>query len=60
MYYPIQPTQKDVEGMRELVKREQGKELSAQEAYEASYNFLNFFNMLLYLDKKQKPNKLKE
>ena len=54
MYHPIQPLQEDVERMKGLVKKEQGKELSDQEAYEASSNFLNFFNMLLYLDNKQK------
>ncbi len=60
MYIPIQPSQEDVERVKEMVKKEQGKDLSNQEAHEASYNFLNFFNMLLYLDNKQKPNKLKE
>lgn len=60
MYIPIQPSQEDVERVKEMVKKEQGKDLSNQEAHEASYNFLNFFSMLLYLDNKQKPNKLKE
>lgn len=56
MYHPIQPLEKDVEWMRDWVKREQGKELSGQEAFQASYDFLNFFNFLLYLDNKQKSS----
>lgn len=40
--------------MKDFVRKKQGRELSDQEAFEASYNFLNFFNMLLYLDDKQK------
>lgn len=54
MYHPIQPLQKDAEWMKDWVSKEQGKELTDQEAHDAAYNFLNFFNMLLYLDKKQK------
>ena len=57
MYHPIQPPEGSIEWMKEMVKKNEGRELSDQEAYEASYNFLNFFNMLIYLDKKQHPMK---
>jgi hypothetical protein len=54
MYHPIQPPEGSIEWMKDWVKQEQGKELTDQEAHEAAYNYLNFFNMLLYLDNKQK------
>lgn len=43
--------------MKKMVKEKEGRDLTDQEAYEASYNFLNLFNMLIYLDKKQHPMK---
>lgn len=57
MYHPIQPPEVSIEWMKEMVKKKEGRELSDQEAHEAAYNYLNFFNMLLYLDKKQKSSK---
>ena len=54
MYHPIQPPEGSIEWMKEMVKKNEGRELTDREAFEASYNFLNFFNMLLYLDDKQK------
>ncbi len=60
MYHPIQPPEGSIEWMKEMVKKNEGRELTDQEAYEVAYNYLNFFNMLIYLDKKQKPNKPKE
>ena len=56
MYHPIQPPEGSIEWMREMVKKNEGRELTDQEAHEAAYNYLNFFNMLLYLDNKQKKN----
>ena len=60
MYHPIQPPEGSIEWMKEMVKKNEGRELTDQEAHEAAYNYLNFFNMLIYLDKKQKPNKPKQ
>jgi hypothetical protein len=40
--------------MKEMVREKENRDLTDQEAYEASYNFLNLFNMLFYLDNKQK------
>lgn len=57
MYHPIQPPEGSIEWMKEMVKKNEGRELTDQEAHEAAYNYLNFFNMLLYLDKKQKSSK---
>jgi len=57
MYHPIQPPEGSIEWMKEMVKKKEGRELSDQEAHEAAYNYLNFFNMLLYSDKKQKSSK---
>ncbi len=57
MYHPIQPPEGSIEWMKEMVKKNEGRELTDQEAHEAAYNYLNFFNMLIYLDKKQHPMK---
>lgn len=57
MYHPIQPPEGSIEWMKKMVKEKEGRDLTDQEAYEASYNFLNLFNMLLYLDNKQKKKK---
>ncbi len=57
MYPPIQPSEGSIEWMKEMVKKNEGRELTDQEAHEAAYNYLNFFNMLLYLDDKQKKKK---
>jgi len=54
MYHPIQPPEGSIDWMKEMVKKNEGRELTDQEAHEAAYNYLNFFNILLYLDKKQK------
>jgi len=35
--------------MKRMVKKNEGRELTDQEAHEAAYNYLNFFNMLHYL-----------
>ena len=43
--------------MKKMVKEKEGRELTDQEAHEAACNYLNFFNMLLYLDNKQKKKK---
>lgn len=56
MYHPIQPPEGSIKWMKEMVKKNEGRELTDQEAHEAAYNYLNFFNMLLYLDNKQKKN----
>ena len=53
MYHPIQPPEGSIEWMKEMVKKNEGRELTDQEAHEAAYNYLNFFNMLIYLDKKK-------
>ena len=42
--------------MKEMVKKNEGRKLTDQEAHEAAYNYLNFFNMLLYLDYKHKKD----
>ncbi len=60
MYYPIQPSEGSIEWMKKMVKEKEGRDLTDQEAHEASYNYLNFFNMLLYLDKKQKKSIIKK
>jgi hypothetical protein len=60
MYHPIQPPEGSIEWMKEMVKKNEGRELTDQEAHEAAYNYLNFFNMLLYLDKKQKKSIIKK
>ena len=57
MYHPIQPPEGSIEWMKEMVKKNEGRELTDQEAHEAAYNYLNFFNMLIYLDKQQKSSK---
>ena len=57
MYHPIQPPEGSIEWIKGMVKKNEGRELTDQEAHEAAYNYLNFFNMLLYLDKKQKSSK---
>jgi len=49
MYHPIQPPEGSVEWMKRMVKKNEGRELTDQEAHEAAYNYLNFFNMLHYL-----------
>lgn len=56
MYHPIQPSEGTIEWMKDWVKQEQEKELTDQEAHEAAYNYLNFFNMLLYLDRKNRES----
>jgi len=56
MYYPIQPPEGSIEWMKKMVKEKEGRDLTDQEAYEASSNFLNLFNMLFYLDNKQKKD----
>lgn len=56
MYHPIQPPEGSIEWMKEMVKKNEGRKLTDQEAHEAAYNYLNFFNMLLYLDYKHKKD----
>lgn len=56
MYHPIQPPEGSIEWMKEMVKKNEGRELTDQEAHEAAYNYLNFFNMLLYLDRKNRES----
>lgn len=55
-YNPITPTKESIAELREMLEEKSGKKLTDQEAFEAAYNYLNFFNMLLYLDNKQKGN----
>lgn len=56
MYNPITPTKESIAELREMLEKKSGKKLTDQEAFEAAYNYLNFFNMLMYLDDKQRQN----
>ena len=56
MYNPITPTKESIAELREMLEEKSGKKLTDQEAFEAAYNYLNFFNMLLYLDNKQQQD----
>lgn len=55
-YIPITPTKESIEEFRAIFEEKSGKKLTDQEAFEAAYNYLNFFNMLMYLDHKQKQD----
>lgn len=46
-----------VERFKKMFKEEYGVEYSNKEAWEATHNFLGFFDLLLKLDRKQKKNK---
>lgn len=53
-YTPITPTKESIEELMGMIEEKSGKKLTYQEAFEAAYNYLNFFNMLMYLDNKQR------
>jgi len=45
-----------VEKFKKMFKEEYGVEYSDEEAWEATHNFLGFFDLLLKLDRKQQKN----
>lgn len=51
---PIAPTKESTEELRGMLEEKSEKKLTDQEAFEAAYNYLNFFNMLVYLDSKKR------
>lgn len=56
MYNPITPAKESIAELREMLEEKSGRKLTDQEAFEAAYNYLNFFNMLMYLDNKQRQD----
>lgn len=52
-------TPESVKKFKEIYKSEYGKEISDQEAWESAHNLVNFFELLMTVDNRQK-NKEKE
>jgi hypothetical protein len=48
-------TDKEITEYQELHKKEFGKDISRQEAMEAGQNLVNFFSLLLKIDRKNNP-----
>lgn len=49
---PITPSKKYVDGFKDLMKIHYNVDYTDEEAFEGAYNLLNFFNILLKLDRK--------
>ncbi len=48
-------TPETVENFKRMFKREYGVEYSDQEAWEATHNFIGFFDLLLKVDQRENP-----
>ena len=51
--------EKTVKRFQEIFEKDYGKKLSKKEAFEAAYNLLGFFDLLLKIDKRINPQRYK-
>lgn len=56
-YLPIDPKPEFIYSIRKWMKEDYNVEYNDNEAYEAAYNLINFFNLLYEIDQKQKSSK---
>ena len=51
----VQLSKETILKWQKLFKEEYGKDFSYEEAYEAAYNLLGFFDLLLKIDMRENP-----
>ncbi len=49
--FPISPSPEAVKGFKEVFKKEYGVDYTNEEAVEGAYNLLNFFRVLMKMDR---------
>ena len=55
----MQISEETVKRFQEIFEKDYGKKLSKKEAFEAAYNLLGFFDLLLKIDKRVNPQRYK-
>jgi len=48
-----------IKRFQEIFKKDYGRKLSKKEAFEAAYNLLGFFDLLLRIDRRTNPQRYK-
>ena len=55
----MQISEETVKRFQEIFEKDYGKKLSKKEAFEAAYNLLGFFDLLLRVDRRVNPQRYK-
>jgi len=55
----MQISEETVKRFQEIFEKDYGRKLSEQETFEASYNLLGFFDLLLKIDRRVNPQRYK-
>lgn len=55
----MQISEKGVKKFQEIFEKDYGRKLSKKEAFEAAYNLLGFFDLLLKVDRRVSPQRYK-
>lgn len=55
----MQISEETVQRFQKIFEKEYGKKLSKKEAFEAAYNLLGFFDLLLKIDRRVNPQRYK-
>ena len=55
----MQISEKTIKKFQEIFERDYGRKLSKKEAFEAAYNLLGFFDLLLKIDRRVNPQRYK-
>ncbi len=55
----MQISEETIKDFQEMFKKDYGEKLSKQEAFDAAYNLLGFFSLLLEVDMRNNPERYK-
>jgi len=55
----MQISEETIKRFQKIFEKDYGRELSKKEAYEAAYNLLGFFDLLLKIDRRVNPQRYK-